>query len=264
MKKYAGLLLISLTLVSCSEYQKALKSDDVARKYAAAEKKYEKGKYMKAIRLFEQMAPSYKGKPQAEKMFYMFAQSYYKDEQYYLASYQFDAFLAGYPKSEKAEEAAFLSAKSNAMLSPVYSLDQVDTVKALDKLQAFIDKYPNSSYIKEANEEVKVLQGKLEEKAYMIAKNYNKISDFKSALVAFDNFLIDFPGSPYRERALYYKFDSAYQLAINSVPSKMEERLNNAKVAYSGLMKFNGSTEYKADADKMLARIENDLKQFAK
>jgi outer membrane protein assembly factor BamD len=32
------------------------------------------------------------------------------------------------------------------MLSPNYSLDQTDTFKAMDKLQTFIDSYPNSSY----------------------------------------------------------------------------------------------------------------------
>jgi TolA-binding protein len=39
-------------------------------------------------------------------------------------------------------------------------------------------------------------------------------SDFKSALVALDNFIADYPGTPYKEDALYYKFDSAYQLGI--------------------------------------------------
>ncbi|NMH29129.1 outer membrane protein assembly factor BamD [Flavobacterium silvaticum] len=264
MKRFACLLLIAVFTVSCSEYQKALKSEDMGLKYTAAEKKYDKGKYTKAIRLFEQMAPNYKGKPQAEKMFYMFAQSYYKSEQYYLAGYQFESFVASYPKSEKAEEAAFLSAKSYAQLAPVYDLDQVDTNKALDKFQAFLDKYPNSTYIKEANESVKALQEKLEKKAYEIAKNYHKISDFKSAIVAFDNFMIDYPGSKFKEGALFYKLDAMYKLAINSVPSKMEERLNNAKAAYSSLMKFNSGTEYKKDADEMMAKIENDLKQFSK
>jgi outer membrane protein assembly factor BamD len=47
-------------------------------------------------------------------------------------------------------------------------------------------------------------------------------------LVALDNFIADYPGTPYKD-ALYYKFDSAYQLGINSVPAKMEERLNVAK-----------------------------------
>jgi outer membrane protein assembly factor BamD len=233
-------------------------------KYAAAEKKYNKKKYTKAIRLFEQMAPSYKGKASAEKMFYMFAQSYYQTEQWYLASFQFESFVASYPKSEKVEESAFLAAKSYAKLSKNYSLDQGDTDKAIEKFQLFIDRYGESAYIKESNEIVKALREKLEKKAFEIAKNYNKISDFKSAIVALDNFIADYPGTIYKEKALYYKLDSAYQLAINSVPSKMEERLNVARAAYVSLMKVNANTEFKKDADEKFARIENDLKQFSK
>jgi outer membrane protein assembly factor BamD len=40
------------------------------------------------------------------------------------------------------------------MLSPIYSLDQTDTYKAIDKL-LFIDTYPNSEYLSEANETVR-------------------------------------------------------------------------------------------------------------
>lgn len=264
MKKFLSVLLVVVLLSSCSEYQKALKSEDVGKKFDAAVTQYEKGKYNKAIRLFEQIAPAYRGKPQAEKMFYLFAQSYYKTEQYYLAGYQFESFVSGYPKSEKVEEASFLAAKSYSMLSPIYSLDQTDTNKAIGKLQGFIDTYPNSPYFAEANTALKVLTDKLEKKVYENAKQYNTISDFKSAIVALDNFIADYPGTQFKEEALFYKFDSAYQLGINSVPSKMEERLNNAKIAYANLMKFNSSTVHKEKADQMLARIDKDLQQFSK
>jgi len=264
MKKFLSVLLIIVLLSSCSEYQRALKSEDVGKKFDAAVTQYEKGKYTKAIRLFEQIAPAYRGKPQAEKMFYLFAQSYYKTEQFYLAGYQFESFVSGYPKSEKAEEASFLAAKSYSMLSPVYSLDQTDTNKAIGKLQGFIDTYPNSPYFAEANASLKVLTDKLEKKVYENAKQYNTISDFKSAIVALDNFIADYPGTQFKEEALFYKFDSAYQLGINSVPSKMEERLNNAKIAHANLMKFNSATKHKAKADEMLARIDKDLQQFSK
>lgn len=264
MKKFLSGLVLLAMLASCSQYQKALKSEDAGVKFAAATAQYDKGKYTKAIRLFEQIAPAYRGKPQAEKMFYLFAQSYYKTEQYYLAGYQFESFVSSYPKSEKVEEAAFLGAKSYSMLSPVYSLDQGDTAKAITKLQNFIDAYPNSQYFAEANVILKKLTDKLEKKAFEIAKQYNTIADYKSALVALDNFIADYPGTIYKEEALYYKFDSAYNLAINSVPSKMEERLNNAKVAYGNLVKFNGETPRKKDADDKLARIEKDLQQYNK
>jgi len=264
MKKFLALFSLILFLSSCSEYQKALKSEDLAVKYVSATKMYETNKHSKAIRLFEQIAPAYKGKPSAEKMFYMYSQSLYKTEQYYLAGYQFESFVASYPKSEKIEEASFLGAKSFTFLSPVYSLDQTDTFKAIDKLQAYVDTYPEGQNLAEANSLVKGLREKLEKKSFENAKIYYNIADYKAAMEAFDNFLINFPGTPYKENALYYKLDSSYLLAINSIPSKMEERLENAKNAYMSLIKFKANSEYKSKADEMLARIENDLKQYSK
>ena len=264
MKKIISLIVLVVFISSCSEYQKALKSEDIAVKYSESVKLYEKGKYDKAIRLFEQIAPSYKGKPQAEKLFYMYSQAYYKTEQYYLAGFQFESFASSYPKSEKQEEALFLGAKCFTKLSPVYSLDQTDTDKAVDKLQNFIDTFPNSIYLSEANAMVKELRNKIEKKAFENAKQYNTISDFKAAQIALDNFISDFPGTIYKEEALYYKLDSAYKLAINSIPSKMEERLKNAKSAYNNLTKYKADSEYKAKADEMLAIINKDLQQFSK
>ena len=264
MKKIISVLFVALFLCSCSDYQAALKAEDPALKYEVGTKLYDAGKYSKALRLFEQLAPAYRGKPQGEKLFYMFAQSYYKTKQYYLAGYQFDSFIAGYPRSEKAEECAYLGAQSYSMLSPVYSIDQTDTFKAIEKIQGFIDRYPNSKYVADANATSRKLNDKIERKVYENAMEYNRISNYKSAIIALDNFIVDYPGTPYKEKALYYKLDSAYSLAINSVPSKMEERLNTAKASYNNLIKFKPNTEYKAKADDMLAQIEVELKKYNK
>ncbi len=264
MNKIFSILFLFVIATSCSEYQKAFKSEDVALKYAVAEKMYDSKKYAKAIRLFEQIGPHYKGKPQAEKLFYMFAQSYYNTKQYYLSGYQFESFVASYPKSEKLEEAAYLGADSYSRLSVAYTLDQGDTYKAIDKMQNFIDRYPNSEYLPLANAKIKELREKLEKKAFEIAKQYNTISDYKASMVAMDNFLIDYPGSYLKEDALYWKFDSAYKLAINSIPSKMEDRLHSAKEVYEKFEKQFPDTKYKTQASEMLARINKDLQQFSK
>mgnify|MGYP003493721304 CR=1 FL=1 len=263
-KKIITFFLIVALFASCGEYQKALKTEDVAVKFETATKLYDEKRYADAIRLIEQIAPAYRGKPQAEKLFYMFSMSYYNTKQYYLAAYQFESFVSGYPKSEKLEEAAFLGAKCFSMLSPVYSLDQTDTFKAIEKLQGFLDAYPNSTYFSEANKALRELNDKLEKKIFENAKQFNTIMEYKSAMVALDGFVSDYPGTPYKEDALFYKYDSAYQLAINSVPDKMEERLNVAKTAYNSLVKFKPDTKYKKVADEMFARIETDLKNFTK
>lgn len=263
MKKVFLLSLVVITLFSCSEYQKALNKEDVAQKYVVAEKMYEKGKYNKAIRLFEQIAPGFRGKPEAEKMYYMYAKSSYEMKQYAMSSHLFERFIANFPASDKVEEAWLLAGKSYTELSPKYSKEQEDTYKAINKLQEFINLYPNSEHAVEANQIITNLNQKLEKKYFEIAKQYNIIAgytrDYNASIVALDNFLIDYPGTIYTEDALYYKFDSMYHLAINSVERRKKERLEQAKEAYDVLIRHNSENKYKSQTDKMLKDIEEQL-----
>ena len=258
------LLLVVLSTFSCSEYQKAVKSDDIKVKYELAEKLYDAGKYKKAIRLFEAIVPKYAGKAQGERIYYFLADSYYKTEDYYLSSYQFERFAKSYPRSEKAEEAFFLDAKSQYFLSPKYSIDQTETHKAQEKLQLFINKYPNSEYIDEANKMTLELRTKLEKKGFEIAKQYNKISDYKAAIKATELFLAENPGSVYREDALFQRFYALYHLAFNSIYTKQEERLNDAKEAYKILKRYYPETKYSKDVDRKLEDINNELEILSK
>lgn len=260
MKNSLTIVLLGLVILSsCSDYQKALKSEDIGVKFKMGDSLFNEGKYTKANRLFEQILPQYRGKPQAQKLTYMHAMSFYKTKDYYLSGYQFERFTKAYPQSEKVEEAAYLSAKSKYMLSPVYSKDQEETKDAIEKLQLFINDYPDSEYIPEASKLVQELDFKLEKKAFEIAKQYNTIYDYKSSIKAFDNFLVDYPGSRLREKALYYRLDSAYELAINSVPWKKEERLNSAKTYYEGFMKAYPESEHKEDINDMMSKLNEEL-----
>src|SRR5690606_35102999 len=146
MRQLLPFLFFTILLGSCSEYQKVLKGTDVKAKYDLAERYYNEAEYAKANRLFEQIAPKYVGKPQGERVLFFFADTYFKTGDYNMAGYQFERFLKSYPKSDKAIESAFMGAKSFYELSPRYSLDQTDTDKALQKLQLFINTYPESEY----------------------------------------------------------------------------------------------------------------------
>ena len=124
MKKLFYILIVFTVLSGCSEYQKALKADGedaIAKKFKMGEDLYNEGKFSKANRLFAQIVPNYRGKPQAEKLMYLYSNTFYEMKDYYVAGYQFERFASSYPKSEKLEEASFLSAKSYYQLSPVYS-----------------------------------------------------------------------------------------------------------------------------------------------
>lgn len=263
MKNLFYILITFLVFTSCNEYQKALKSEDVAVKFKMGEQLYNDGKYNKASRLFTQIVPAYRGKPQAEKLMYLDADCYYHTGQNYLAGYRFERFATSYPRSEKLEEALYKSALSYSALSPVYSKEQHETNNALEKLQLFANLYPESLYMPKINELVKELQYKLELKAYSIAKQYNHISDFKASITAFDNFIADFPGTSLREKALFYKFDSAYQLAMRSVEYKKEQRLNDAISIYNNFKRSHSESEFINDADQMVEDLKQQLEQYS-
>ena len=72
-----------------------------------------------------------------------------------------------------------------------------------------------------------------------------------------DNFIENFPGSIYREDALFYKFDSAYKLAINSVVWKQQERTEVALKFYKNLMRYFPETKYHSQTTQMYETLEN-------
>lgn len=267
VRRIVPIILLVGALHSCSEYQKVLKNEDVKAKYDLAQKFYEEGDMKRANRLFEQIAPKYVGKPQGERVMFFFADTYFQNRDYNMAGYQFERFVKSYPKSEKVSEASFYGAKSYFELSPRYSLDQTDTDKALVKLQSFINTYPDSEHFAEANDMAKQLTTKKELKAYEIAKQYNKLGEFdftflNPAISAFDNFISDFPGSIYREDAMYYRFESATQYALNSFDSLKPERTQEAQDDYSALKKQFPDSKYADRADKLLKKLISEEQDF--
>ncbi|MBO6606801.1 outer membrane protein assembly factor BamD [Psychroserpens sp.] len=267
MKKLVYIVFILLVVSSCSEFQKALRSEDIGVKFNLGTELYEAGKWSKANRLFKQIEPNYRGKPQAEKLSYMYAKTFFEMRSYIEAAYKLDQFERLYPNSEKVQEAAFLAAKSFYYLSPVYSKEQHETVEALQKLQLFVNKYPESEYLPQANTLINELDYKLERKAFEIAKQYNSIayfesSDYIAAIKAFDNFLADFPGTSFREQAMFYRLDSAYKLGINSIDAKKEERLNTAINYFKSFTKFYPNSEFTEQANKMNEEMTVAMQQY--
>jgi len=228
MLKITRFILLAFVLISvatsCNAYQKMLNNPDVAAKYKAAEAYYNTGEYRRANRLYEQILPSYRGKPQAQRVIFFFANSYLQTKDYYLAAYQFESFVKSFPKSDKLQEASFLAAKCYYMLSPRYSLDQT------------------------------------EKKDFEISKQYHTIRDYKAAINAFDNFIASYPGTPFREDALYYKFLSSYEIATNSVYYKKLDRLKDLQGIYDIITRYYPETLFLEDLDK----IENNTTATAK
>ncbi|MDD7913105.1 outer membrane protein assembly factor BamD [Polaribacter ponticola] len=263
IKNLAYLLVLSLLLYSCGEYQKVLNKGSVDEQYKMATKMYESKKYNKALRLFEKITPAYRGKPQMERIQFMVAQSNFNEKNYSIAGYYFDRFTKNYSKSSKKEDAAFLSAYSYKLASPVFSKDPTDTNKALEAFQSFINTYPDSPKLEEANKHYQEIRYKLQEKYFQIAKTYYRTADYdmrnyKAAIQAFDNLLSDYLGSEFKEEALYYRLKCAHDFVLKSTDRRKSERIKDAIEAYEKLKRNFPETKYLEDSNNMLATLQKE------
>lgn len=269
MKNIFYLLSIVLLFTSCSEYQKVLKQKDIKPKFDMANQFYDEGlkekknsKLTKAIKLYEQILPSLQGKPQAQIILYNIANAYYNVGDYLLSGFKFERFAKAYPTSQKLEEAVFKSSDSYYQSSPNYSLDQTETLKAIDKLQIYIDQFPDGQYFDQANDKLQELRLKIERKYYEVAKQYHFTYRYKAAISDFDNYLVNYPGSAYKEKAYYYKFESAYLLAINSFAYLVAERLEDAKKYYQDYIERYPEGEFKEQANNYAEDIDIRLQSI--
>lgn len=266
-KNLAYLIVFSVMLFSCGEYQKVLNKGSVDEQYKMAVKLYETNNYAKALRLFEKITPAYRGKPQMERVQFMVSQANFNEKNYRLAGYYFDRFTKNYPKSSKNEEASFLSALSYKLASPVFSKDPTDTNKALEAFQSFINTYPNSDKIDEANQHYKDLRYKLQKKYFEIAKTYYTTADYdfrnyKAAIQAFDNLLSDYLGSEFKEEALYYRLKCAHDFVLKSTDRRKESRIKDAIEAYEKLERNFPESQYMEESNEMLATLKEEQKRI--
>lgn len=258
------IVLSALVFNACSEYNKVLKSTDLEYKYSKANEYYEEGDYYKAYPLIQELTAIYRGQKRSEKLFYMFAYSDFYLEDYLLSSHRFSEFTKTFPTSQYTEECSFMSAYCLYKLSPESKLDQSNTYSAISSLQMFVDKYPRSTRVDTCNALIVGLERKIEDKIYNGAKQYQKMENFTSAVLTYENILKDFPDTKYREDIFFNIYDSYYTLALKSVTQKKSERIDQALKAYVNFADRFPNSDYMGDAQDMYARLEKVQEKLEK
>jgi outer membrane protein assembly factor BamD len=225
VKNSIGVLLLLAGLAGCGKFQKIVKNEDWKVRYQAAIEYYEvKQDYYRAGVLLEDLVPILRGTPEAEKAQFYWAYCYFKQRQYLTSSSEFKKFHDTFNRSQFAEEALFMHCYSLYLDSPPLNLDQANTNTAIDEFQDFINRYPESTYAKQAAAIILEMRAKLEEKAFRLAMYYHKLERYKSAVIAFENFQKDYPDSRYQEEIAFRRLESQYALARNSYDFRKKER----------------------------------------
>lgn len=265
MYKYI-LLIISIVIgISCTnKYAKMAKKGGIAEKDSAAVYFFNKKNYESAMPLFEELLGVYRGTARYQKILYFYSYCKYGMNDFITAAFYFDEFVKQYPNSELTEEAQFMVANCYKAMSADYVLDQSETQKAIESFEFFIEQYPMSPRVEKAQEYIKQLREKLMIKAYEQANLYYKIGYYKSAVVAFKNFISDYPGSPYREEAAYKMIKSSLEYAKLSVESKQIERYENTIELYQKFIERYPNSNYLKNAEECYTEAQKSLEKIKK
>jgi outer membrane protein assembly factor BamD len=258
------MLCLLVFATSCSNFQKLLKSNDVDLKYKSALEYYEKGDYYRANQLLEQVMPLMTGREEAETARFYYANTHYQQREYMLSAFQFRTFYETYPRSELAEQAMFLQAKSLYNDSPDFEQDQTSTITAMEAIQEYLVRYPNSESAAEANAMFETLSAKLDQKSFESARLYYKLFRFRSAVVAFTNFMRENPSSPFSEQAAYLRVDAQYRFALESVPDKQQERFMEAIDFYQSFIDQYPDSRYLRNAEQVYSNTQSELEKIKK
>lgn len=244
--QFLFLSAFALLSIGCkSEFEKIRGSGDTDKMYAKAFEYYDQEEYMRAQTLLELIIPAYRGKPELEKIYFTYADTYYKLGKYIMANYYFKNFASTFPNSAQREEADFMASYSNYQMSPGFRLEQTFTEKAIDDFQLFANTYPNSPRLKECNRLIDEMRLKLEKKVYDEGILYYNLRQYQAATTTLLNLLRDFPETKNGEQVRYHIAKANYLLAENSIYEKQEERFKQTVVyANEYLSKFKDSDNY--------------------
>jgi outer membrane protein assembly factor BamD len=254
-----------LVLGACkTEFEKVRTSGDPVLLLEKANEYFENGDFQKAQSLYELILPVYRGKRELEDIYYNYAYTYYNLGSYILASYYFDNFSQTFGNSPRREEIDFMAAYSNYQLSPSFRLDQQYTLEAINQLQNFINTYPTSERLGDANALIDELRKKLEVKAFDSGILYYDIRQYASAIQALENLLKDFPETSRAAEVRYYIVKSAFEYAENSIVERQIERYQKVVEEAKLFIRKYSNSEYTNEVKTILKKAELKLKTIEK
>lgn len=260
-------LLVAISLIlftnSCTtEFEKVRTSNNPELIYEKANLYFNEQSYSDAQSLYELAIQYYRGKAEAEKIFYNFAYTYYHLGDYNTASQYFKNFVSTFYNSPNREDASYMSAYALYRLSPNFKLDQTPSEKAIEAFQEFINAYPSSPKVAEANKLIDQMREKMERKSYAKAVLYYDLKQYEAAVTSFQNHLKGYPGSKYEELAQFQMIKSSFELAVNSVIEKRQERFEDTKILANRYLEKISRKNYKDDVKEIIEKSNQRLSKL--
>jgi outer membrane protein assembly factor BamD len=250
-------LMAVVSLTSCGEYQRVLKSNDANYKFDYAKRAFEQKKYVQAYTLLGDVITVFKGSDKGEESLYLLAMSYYENKEYPDAATYFKSYYQRYPKGKYTEPSRYYCGYAYYLDSPEAQLDQSETVKAIEELQGFLDYFPRSDKVSLAQNAIFELQDKLTLKELQNAQLYYNLgtylgNNYESCIVTAQNAIKEYPYSKYKEELEMLILKSKYQEAALSVEERKADRFRDVIDEYYSFTNNYPESKNRSEADNIL------------
>ncbi len=253
------LIALMLTVTACASDQtketKALeliKDRPVEELYNRAANMLDAGEYKKAAKAFTFVDTQYPYSEWATRAQLMASYAQYKDLQYPEAIAGLDRYIQLFPGSDDIAYAYYLRALSHYEQIVDVRRDQGTTVDAMEAFDAVIERFPNTSYARDAALKRDLTLDHLAGKEMTVGRYYQKQGIFSAALKRYLNVIKEYQTTTQTPEALFRMVESYHALGLDAESARAA-----AILGYN----FPGSEwydrayallkpEYKAEIDK--------------
>jgi len=206
IKRILGILLLITSFWACSSsIDTSTMTADQHLDYAIS--LYQDEDYEVALQEFQSILLQYNGTSVNDDAQYYLGMTYFKKREFLLAAYEFSKLIKDIPASTFVPDAQFMLANCYYELSPPYQLDQAYTKKAIEELQAFIDFFPLSPKVDEAEAKIQEMNLKLAEKAFQSAYIYDRMDYTRAAIKYYQIVFETYHDTEWAPEALFNKIE---------------------------------------------------------
>ena len=211
---------------------------------------FDKGKYSRAKDEFDYIIMTDPGSKLANESQYYKGESLFQMKEYDNAWVAFDRYVRFSNDVSKIEKSRYRICECTINLTNSYQRDQKQTKRALEQLQMFIEDFPQSELVQDAERSIATLRIKLAEKDFEVGRLYLKLEEYGSALIYFRSVLNNYYDTIFADDA---RIGIIFTHILNENQQGARSYFNSEKNRFVKLEKYR-------EAESLIVDTETGLK----
>jgi outer membrane protein assembly factor BamD len=254
MSKKLVMIGMAILMLSCSG-NRPKETMSAKERLKFAMKKFKGNDYLDARTEYRILVLNYPGQGVADTAQYYLAECHLNLKEYILATAEYEKLIRMFPASGFVDDAQYKIGYANYKQSPKYSLDQTNTLKAIEELQRFTEDYPTSDLVNDANKLMFLCREKMARKDYKTGELYRKMEYFEAAALYYEDVLANYYDTQFAEDAQFWlaecsRKNGQYNRAIEEF-SKYLRKYPTSKRQSQVQLLLKHSQKSKEEADKI-------------